>query len=415
MLPFAAELGPAREDWWDVRIRAVETVLHFDHPSLLWVLIHTDDGLAGTGETVGQPRATARVVHDMLAGLLVGEDASRIEWLWQRCFRAISYYGVGGAELRALSALDIALWDLLGQSTNLPVYALLGGASRNSVPVYNTCGEYGSTSDRRRFLDEPDKLASDLVAAGFPAMKIWPFDELARSRDGAYLTPRELEHGVSRVRKIRDAVGDSIEIIIEGHGLWNLPMAVRIARALEPWHPLWIEDFVYPDNPDVLRHLADATAVPVIASERLVTRFGLRSVIEGGGVQIVMFDPGWAGGISEGRRIADHAATYLLPIATHNCGGPIGHMANLHLCAYIPNLLLMETVRAFATGFYDELTEGVELPQGGQVALPGRPGLGVKLRTDLLSSPRVVRELTDSPGIEVVGLASGDPWQTVRF
>ena len=398
-----------------MRITAIETIIHPDHPSLLWVRVHTDSELVGLGETVGQPGATARIVHDMLAGLVVGSDPSRIEELWTRCYRAINYYGVGGAEMRALSAIDIALWDLLGKLVGQPTYVLLGGASRDAIPVYQTCGDYGPIRDRERFLSEPSALAKELVAAGTRAVKIWPFDELAIPYQGQFVPWEAVESGLDKVRAMREAAGPGFEIAIEGHSLWNLPMAIRIAKSLEPLRPLWIEDFVWPENAEVLRRLSAATTIPVIASERLLTRFGLRQAIETSSMQVIMFDMAWSGGFTEARKIASAAGTYLLPIAPHNAGGPIGHAATTHLCAHVPNLLLMETIRAFYLGFYRELAEGVVVPVSGFIPLPEAPGLGVDLRPDVLAREDLVREVTSNPNRDAQGLGSADPWSTARF
>jgi L-alanine-DL-glutamate epimerase-like enolase superfamily enzyme len=381
----------------------------------MWVRLHTDDGLIGLGETAGEARAAAEALHSMLAGLLIGQDPTRIEWIWDRCFRTINYRGTGGAELKALSAIDVALWDLLGKLTGQPIYVLLGGATRDKVPIYNTCGDYGAIRDRERFLSDPGALATELLEEGISIMKIWPFDELAEESGGQFISRRSLSIGIERVAEIRRAVGDAMEIAIEGHGLWNLPSAIRIAHALEEFNPLWIEDMTWAENPEVLVRLRGATPIPIIASERLLTRFGFRSIIESGGADIIMPDLAWSGGLTEGRKIASLASTYLLPIAPHNCGGPISHLVNVHFCASIPNLLAMETVRGFYRGFFPELVTSVPVPAGGALPLPTGPGHGADLQVDLLQRTDLVRRVTTDPSMDTVGLAKGDPWSTARF
>lgn len=398
-----------------MKITGVETVLDPRHPLLLWVRLHTDEGLTGLGETAGEPEAVAAAIHRMHAGLLLGEDPTRIEWIWTRCFRALNYRGVGGAELKGLSALDIALWDLLGKITGQPIYVLLGGAHRMSVPVYNTCGDYGPIRDRERFLSEPDSLARDLLASGIRIMKVWPFDEFAEAEDGQYISPAQLDKGVERVAAIRGAVGDEMEIAIEGHGLWNLPSAVRIARRLEEFDPLWIEDLTWADNPDVLADLRSSTTIPVMASERVVTRFGFQAIVERGAADYIMPDLAWCGGLSEGRKIAVLASTRLLPVAPHNCGGPVSHVVNVHFCAHLPNLLAMETIRAFYLGFFGELITSVPIPRDGRISLPQAPGLGVDLHPDLLARSDLRRQTTVQGSRASAGLAGGDPWATEEF
>jgi L-alanine-DL-glutamate epimerase-like enolase superfamily enzyme len=398
-----------------VKIRAVETLIDPRHPILMWVRLHTDEGLIGLGETAGEAGAAAEALHSMLAALLIGEDPTRIEWIWDRCFRAINYRGTGGAELKALSAIDVALWDLLGKTTGQPTYVLLGGACRDKIPIYNTCGDYGAIRDRNRFLTEPGVLASELLAEGITIMKIWPFDEFAEESGGQYISPRSLAVGIERVAEIRRAVGDAMEIAIEGHGLWSLPAAIRIAHALEEFKPIWIEELTWAENPDVLVRLRKAARIPVVASERLLTRFGFRPIVESGAADIIMPDLAWSGGLTEGRKIAALASTYLLPIAPHNCGGPISHLVNAHFCASIPNLFAMETVRGFYRGFFPDLVTAVPVPDAGRLPLPQGPGLGADLQPALLARTDLVRRVTTDPSLDTVGLAKGDPWSTARF
>ena len=153
----------------------------------------------------------------------------------------------------------------------------------------------------------------DLLASGIRAMKIWPFDDLARRTWGQHISAEELEYGVSRFRAIREAVGDSIEIALEGHCQWNLPSAIRIAQAVEPYRPMWLEELMPPDSPQATRQLRESTRTPLVTSERLMTRWGVRPVIEQQAADIVMFDLDWAGGLTEGRKIAALAETFQLP------------------------------------------------------------------------------------------------------
>src|SRR5262249_5566387 len=156
-----------------------------------------------------------------LAPLILGREATRIELLWHHMFKVVHYAGHAGAELRAISAIDIALWDLLGKQTGLPVYDLLGGACRDGIPTYNTCAGTDRYNDYELSRTDPGRLAKDLLASGIRAMKIWPFDELAVPSLGQRITPDQLEKGVAPFRAIREAVGDAIEVALEGHCQWN--------------------------------------------------------------------------------------------------------------------------------------------------------------------------------------------------
>lgn len=397
-----------------MRITAVETIRDPDHPFLLWVRIHTDEGIVGEGESPAQPTAIAEPVH-AFAQVLVGEDPSRIELLWHKLFQMMNYTGVGGAEFRALSAIDIALWDLLGKALEQPVYALLGGACRDAVPVYNTCGNWGDTRDRDAFLSDAGALARELLDQGTTMMKIWPFDGAAKRHNGQRIEADDLEAGVSCFKSIRDAVGDRVEIALDGHSLWNLPSAIRIARAVEPYRPLWMEDMIWPDNPSALAELRRSTSVPVMASERLMGRWAFHHAIESGAADIVMPDLGWTGGLSEGKKIATLASLHQLPIAPHNCGGPIGHAAAVHFCATVYNLLAVETFRAFYRGFFADIVTQVFLPVNGAIPLPQGPGLGTELRPEFLARQDLIRRVTSDASPASLGLAAGDPWATMKF
>src|SRR5580700_8474911 len=182
-----------------MKITAIETIylpkgvtVHVGAIQYLWVRIHTDEGLIGLGESYPNAEAEAAVVHTRLASVLLGRDPSEIDRLWADMFLAVSYSGWGGAEMRAISAVDIALWDLLGKLTGQPVYVLLGGACRDKIPTYNTCAGYAGYPDHERSLDEPGELARDLLASGIRAMKIWPFDDQAVPSLGQRITPGQL-------------------------------------------------------------------------------------------------------------------------------------------------------------------------------------------------------------------------------
>ncbi len=369
-----------------MKITSVETIrlargvtVHAGPIQWLWVRIHTDTGLTGLGETYPHPEAEEAIVHRALAPVLVGRDPLAIDRLWADMFRTISYSGWGGAEMRAISAVDIALWDLAGKAAGLPVYQLLGGASRDSIRTYNTC------YDRIDFLTEPVRLARELAASGIRAMKIWPFDRAARETGGQWITPDQMRQGIQPLRQIREEFGDSIEVAMEFHGYWNLPCAIQIARALEPYAPLWLEEMLPQDNLAAYRELAQATRLPLCLSERLMTRWGFRELLENRAARFVMPDLCWCGGLSEARKISAMAEVYYLPVAPHNCGGPVLHAATLHLSANVTNLFIMESVRRHYELEYEEILNHKLLPRDGWFPLPPGPGLGVELHDKLFA------------------------------
>jgi L-alanine-DL-glutamate epimerase-like enolase superfamily enzyme len=388
-----------------MKVVAVETVRLPAHPEYLWVLVHTDDGLVGTGETMPRVAPVERVVHEVLAPQLVGADPSP-EAFWARAIAAVSYHGYAGAEMRAVSAVDIALWDVLGQAAGLPVYRLLGGPCRERVPVYNTCVSHGAVRDHERFMSDPAGLAKELVAEGYPAMKIWPFDDYSVATGGQRIDRRSLDAAVRPFAEIRDAVGDAIEVALEGHSCWNLPSAIRIAHALEEYEPMWLEDLLPTGDPRAWAELRQATPVPLCGGERLFTRYGVDPFLAANAFDVLKQDLCWTGGFTEFRKVAALAAARELPVAPHNCHGPVGSMATLHAAAALPNLYLMETVRAFARGFHGDLVDSPPVIREAFIDLPDRPGLGLALRPEVLAGASRVR--TD--GAADAGWGTGDPW-----
>jgi len=379
-----------------MRITAVETIhlrrgitVNWGPIQWLWVRIHTDSGLVGLGETYPHPEAEKAVVDHLLAPVLLGRDPSQIDRLWADMLQAVAFCGWAGAEMRAISAVDIALWDLAGKSANVPIYQLLGGASRASIRTYNTC------YDHIDFLTEPVRLANELAKSGVHAMKIWPFDPIAKETGGQFITADQMRRGIEPLRLIREEFGDSMDVAMEFHGYWNLPCAIRIAQALEPYAPLWLEEMLPQDNAAAYRELAAATRLQLCISERLMTRFGFRELIENRAARIIMPDICWCGGISEAKKIATMAETYYLPVAPHNCGGPVLHAGSLHLAANLTNLYILESVRRHYLDEYRGIVTRTQAPENGEFGLPPGPGLGVELCPEVLAREDVRVERFD--------------------
>ena len=380
-----------------MKITRLETIRLGRHPHSLWLRIHTDDGLIGLGETSYAPRAVSALIHDQLAPLLLGQSPLDIERHWHTMFAAVNSYGYGGAETRAISAVDIALWDIAGQHTGQPIYNLLGGRSRDRIPIYNTCLSHGPCQDARTWMEgRAGQLAQDLLRQGIKAMKIWPFDlppgptDAEAGRPGPvrhYLDKDTLKRGLACVEDIRAAVGDSMAIAIEGNARWNLPAAIAIARALEPYDIMWLEEMIPPDNVESYARLKAESRIPLCVSERLFTRFGFRRVVEANAADIIIPDISWTGGISETRKICALADSYYLPVTGHDATGPVALWAAAHLMLHIPNAMILETVRAYCDGWYnDVVTERIPI-NAGMLSLPHKPGLGVALREEVLSWP----------------------------
>ena len=227
-------------------------------------------------------------------------------------------------------------------------------------------------------------------------MKIWPFDLPPGPTDAEaggpgpvrhYLDKDTMKRGLACVEDIRAAVGDRMAIAIEGNARWNLPAAIAIARALEPYDIMWLEEMIPPDNVESYARLKAETRIPLCVSERLFTRFGFRRVVEANAADIIIPDISWTGGISETRKICALADSYYLPVTGHDATGPVALWAAAHLMLHIPNAMILETVRAYCEGWYnDVVTERIPI-NAGMLSLPQKPGLGVALREEVLSWP----------------------------
>jgi galactonate dehydratase len=284
------------------------------------------------------------------------------------------------------------------------VVQLLGGRTRERIRTYNTCAGYkyirdarlqtsvnwglgqqatGPYEDLDAFLNRADELARSLLEQGITGMKIWPFDYAAEASGGLYISCAELTRALEPFRKIRKAVGDRMDIMVEFHSLWNLPTAIRLAKALEEIDPFWLEDPIKMDSLADLKTYAATTRAPVLASETLAFRHSFRELLDSGAVGVVMVDLSWCGGLSEAKKIATMAEAYHLPVAPHDCTGPVVLAASTHLSCNVPNALIQESVRAFYTGWYQELVTALPEVKDGMIAPPPGPGLGMDLLPDL--------------------------------
>ena len=383
-----------------MKITRVETIRLDEFTNLLWLRLHTDAGVIGLGETFFGVRAAEAYIHETAAPALIGRDPLQIERIARDLTPYIGFAGTG-AETRGRSAIDIALWDLWGRATEQPVYQLLGGLTHDKIRIYNTCAGYryvrsrpnwglddwgtggeteGPYEDLEAFLNDAGALAESLLAEGITGMKIWPFDFAAKASGGYYISNADLDTALEPFRKIRAAVGDEMDIMVELHSLWRFPAAIKIAEALEEFDPFWFEDPIRMDSIDAVAEFAAATNVPVCASETLGARWEHHRILETGAAGIIMPDLTWCGGISEAKKIASLAETFHRPIAPHDCSGPVALMACIHLCLNVPNALIQETVRAFYSGWYKELVTTLPKIEKGHVYPPEGPGLG----TDIL-------------------------------
>ena len=394
-----------------MKITKIESITFDDLPRLLFVRVHTDAGIVGLGETYDKVSGSLGALHGTLAPILLGNDPRDIEKLWQFCFNTILYHGFAGAEQRALSAIEIALWDILGKSLGAPVHRLLGGAVRTTIPTYNTCIGHGPIDDYRRWHEDAGSLAQDLLASEITGAKIWPFDRFTVQSFGQSLQRHDIQEGLIPVGQIRDAVGDDFRIGIECHFRFSRAAAEQLCYALEPYNIYFVEDPLPATQFAEIKRLSQATRIPIVGSETLLGRAQMRDWIAQAATQVVMTDVCWSGGIAETRRLASLAESFGLPLVLHNAGGPIAHAANLHLAANIPNLFELETVRAFYNTYFRTLTDLDVQLRAGRTPIPDdRPGLGIELAPGLLDRPGVRVQVSQGEGKAVGIAAMGDFW-----
>ncbi len=388
-----------------MKITAIETMRVAEFANLLWVHVHTDEGTTGLGETFYGAAAVEAHIHDTLAGRLLGRDPLRIEALNKEMVNLPLAQSSTGVEYRAASAIDIALWDLFGKVCNQPVHQMLGGLCHDKLRIYNTCAGYkyvrsmnikpvstwslgeaeGPYEDLDAFMNRADELAESLLDEGITAMKIWPFDPVALETGGLHISAAQLKTAIVPFEKIRKAVGDKMEIMVEFHSLWNLPTAIKIARALEPYAPTWYEDPIRMNSPQALAEYARSTNVWVCASETLGSRWSYKDYLDRDAAHVVMVDLCWTGGLTEERKIAAMAETYHRPFAPHDCTGPVAFAAAVHTSFSQPNTLIQESVRAFYRGWYNELVTAMPRIEDGHVYPMEGPGLGLELRPEVMS------------------------------
>lgn len=388
-----------------MNITLIETLRLQDHPNLLWVRVHTADGLTGLGETYFGTGAVEADIHERIAPMLLGEDARRIEHLNRTMQPYVGFTGTG-AEMRALSALDVALWDLAAKSAGLPLCDFLGGRTRAQIPVYNTCAgpnyvsktsavrpdNFGTNpssgaqyNDLDAFLEQPEELAASLMEMGICSMKIWPLDLAAGAKDGVDISTEDLKKGVEPFERIRAAHGDKMRLKAELHGLWSLNAATKIALALEPLEMDWIEDPVWMDRTSEIAELAAATQAPLAGGETLASLGQFKALIDDGNIATPIMDVVWAGGVTAARKVAALAEARSRPIAFHDCSGPVTLAVSTHMALSLRNVREQEIARGFYFNWYQDFVDQLPPIDNGMITVPNGPGLGMDLLPDLFN------------------------------
>jgi galactonate dehydratase len=322
----------------------------------LFVKVYTDEGITGVGECSGWPRVIETAVKD-LTSVLIGEDPSHIEKLWQKMLVAQMGHGMTGiVGAGAMTGIDMALWDIKGKALNTPVWNLLGGKVRDKIRIYSHASD--------------PEVALDLKRRGITAVKT-----------GGVKDP------LRKVEAIRDAIGDEMDVMVDLHGPpWMTPKdAIVLGRALEPFHLLFMEDPVAPENLDGLARVQDQVAIPIAAGERSATIWGWRQMIEREIVDVIQPDTGRAGGISQMKKLAAMAEAHHIMMAPHSGSlGPVAEYAALHLLAAIPNALMLERIEDDWPGRRDVISAHPE-QKNGFLDVPNTPGLGVDINEEFIA------------------------------
>jgi galactonate dehydratase len=271
--------------------------------------------------------------------------------------------------------------DILGKATGQPLYRLLGGKTREKVKVYNTVTNYWAINNMRM-----DSQASDIVNflldKGIKGMKIYPFDH----GGGTYITNPEIKKGLEWIETIRDTAGLEMDICVDCWGRFDLASAKRIAKALEPYDILYMEDVMLMNNARAYEALTQETSVPICHSETLATRYEYREFFERNACDVVMYDLSWCGGITEAKKISDMADTYLIPTSPHTAGGPLLWLASIQLCTSLPNFMIMESNYWKYMHQYPYFLNNVPVPENGYVQATDAPGLGAEIRPELFKN-----------------------------
>ena len=360
-----------------MKITDIQTAEVHGHGYSLFVRIHTDEGITGTGECIHGGDGVSLLVARM-ADELRGQNPLDVDRLFELLRRRFLFDGaMAGNVVTAITGIEIALWDLAGKALNLPVYQLLGGKFRDRIRLYCDCHAGRDDSP-----ESHAERAREVVAMGFNAIKFDIDNAASPHKLDAYnwsITPGELDEMVQKVCAVREAVGPNVDLAIDMHGRYDTYAAIRVAQALEAYNLMWLEEPVPPENVKAMREVKRSTRTPICAGESLYLRWGFREMIESQAVDVIMPDIPKCCGLSEGRKIANLAETYYIPLAPHNVCGPLGTVASAHVCASVPNFLVLEWHWVDRSHWHDLVISEPPLIQDGYLMLPHGPGLGVEL------------------------------------
>jgi galactonate dehydratase len=343
--------------------------------NLIFISLETDEGISGCSEATSHNKTQALLgyLEEARERYVLGTDPFDTEDLFSRMYR-LDYSLCASVQATALSAIEIACWDIVGKALGQPIWRLLGGKCRESIPAYAN-GWYTVERDPKLFAER----AREVIGKGHRALKFDPF-----GAGGLEMSRPERRLAISLVEAVRDAVGPDVEIFIEAHGRMSPSTAVAMARELERFDPAWYEEPVPPEDIESLLFVKNHIGIPVATGERYQTRYGFRDLVERRAADVLQPDIIHAGGFLETKRIAAMAEPCFMTVAPHNSAGPGCTAASVHLAACTPNFKIQETFDDFAEPWLKEVVRGAPQAQNGCFELPQRPGLGIELDEEII-------------------------------
>jgi L-alanine-DL-glutamate epimerase-like enolase superfamily enzyme len=368
-----------------VKITSVKTAASTGHCMHLWVKIETDAGVTGIGECVHGGYQAIAIIKE-LEEKLIGRDPFEIDAIFEGIRRGLVFEGgFAGALITALTGIEIALWDLKGKALKTPVYELMGGKFRDNIRVYCDCEVSPGMN-----MAEVKAVVDEVLEAGFTALKVdldirayghMSSETAWYDKDKFNMTPNKWEHNrmVELAHMVVEAAGESVDVATDLHTRLDVHSAIRLAQDLEPLNLLWLEEPIPPENIDAMLAIREATSTPICAGENLYLRHGFRDLLEKQAVSIIMPDIPKCGGLSECRKIANMAEVYSIPFAPHNVSSPLGTMASAHVCATVPNFLILEYHWFHRDYWSTIITDKRDIIKDGFIQLDDRPGIGLEL------------------------------------
>ncbi len=337
----------------------------------VFVKVYTDEGIDGVGEGTLEYKEQALVgAIEHIRSYLIGKDPLTIEKHFHDIYRD-AYWRGGAVLMSALSAVEMALWDILGKSLGVPVYQLLGGKVNDDCRIYINGWFAGAKTP-----EEFGEKAKAAVKRGVTAMKWDPF-----GKSYLQISNKELDNALRCIAAVREAVGNEADLLIEGHGRFDVPTGIKIARELEAFKPMWFEEPVPPNNLEALKAVRDKSPVAISAGERLYTRYDYNPLFEMRACDYIQPDISHAGGIMELKKLAAIAEAKYIPFAPHNPSGPVANAATLQLAACCPNFAILEIMYS-DVAYRKDITDEQLIYRDGRIQISDRPGLGIELNEE---------------------------------